>query len=563
MNSPMFREIQQDVSPVWTRLPPQDEIVQGCKVFITSYFQLGFTPKTVFIENVSGPEWETSVGKFLLVCILGISARFTPALVRRYGSPSEATEIFMAMASRMVSTEMYKPSLERIQAFFLLAIAQWGNGEKDRSSVHMAIAVRMASILKLHREETYRLPPDATADEVVRLESARRTFWMIQSQENLHSGHNTPTPFSPDEITTLLPSNESDFSFGVVPSERAALPGTPPAVSDPLLVVSPSRSLFATLIQAHSLWGHIARRACRPDQSPEHSAGSSPAPWDEHSEFHTLIQALQQWEYNMPARHKWSPWNLRGWKAESLHLAYLSVVMVVRLSNIVIRRIYLEDLISVSTSTTSNATSSPSPQNFWPSVSQSLFANVAELHEQIDAYFSARAPDEGFPAILVFCVYVCGSLASYLWRYPQLCPGRASAAASIALRSLEVLTELQSAWPAAIRWQQGLKQAQAASAANAASTAVGDSEGRGGEKRAGCVCGARDTRSEAPGGSALSVALRGAATVAQDHSGQEPDIGADVEAQVSDMNGFPDEWFGAELTAFLQGDVHYGPWPSG
>jgi hypothetical protein len=49
----------------------------------------------------------------------------------------------------------------------------------------MGVAVRMAALLKLHREETYQLAADASADQIVRAESARRSFWMIQSQENL------------------------------------------------------------------------------------------------------------------------------------------------------------------------------------------------------------------------------------------------------------------------------------------------------------------------------------------------------------------------------------------
>lgn len=625
----MLQEQQDATSPDQTRLPPHEEIIQGCKVFTTSYFQLGFTPKTMFIESISRDDWEKSVSRFLIVCILGISARFTPALVRRYGGPSEATKIFMALAARMVPDEMYTPSLERTQAFFLLAIVEWGNGDKDRSSIHMAVAVRMAAILKLHREETYRLPADAAADEVVRSESARRTFWMIQSQENLHSGHNTPTPFAPDEITAYLPCSESDFAFGVVPVQRAALPGTPPALADPGLVFSPGRSLFATLVQAHNLWGHIARRACRPEQEPPGCSGAGggagvtpppPPPWDEDSELSTLTRTLRQWEDSMPARHKWSAWNLRGWKAESLHLAYLSVVMVLRLSNIVVRRIYLEDLLlSVSPSSSTTSTTPPSnpqgipsgppppqqasataaPPHFWPSVSRALFANVAELHEQIDAYFSSRAPDEGFPAILVFCVYVCGSLASYLWRYPQLCPGGAAAPA-VALRSLQVLTELQHAWPAAVRWQQGLRQAQAASAAASLAAALPSSAAGEGEVRveqvseAGAgllpprggggggggvggggggvrgpaadaalpacsgVAGARGGR----GGSASTAAREGrlhgrghgAVAVAQSQT--------QAQAQLLDVAAFPNAWFDAELTAFLQGDVHYGPWAS-
>lgn len=423
-------------------LPPRDEIVEGCRVFTTSYFQLGFLPKSVFLERLARDE-QHSISKFLIVSILSISARFTPSLVHRYGSASNATDIFMKHASRMVPEEMYEPSLERVQGFFLLAIAEWGNGDKNRSSMHMGIAVRMAALLKLHREETYQLPAHAAAEDIVQAESARRTFWMIQSQENLHSGHSTPVSFSPEDITALLPCTEADFAFGLRPETRAALPRTPPARADPRLLNPVDRSLFATLIQAHNLWGQVARRACQPERE---SLGSGPtsAPWEETSDDAQLMHALRDWEAELPARHEWSVWNLRGWKAESLHLAYLSIVMVLRLSNIVTRRIYMEDIVLAITE--GSGGSGGAPPGFWQLMSDEIFSNVLRLHEQIDAYFSMRTQEEGFPAILVFCIYICGSLASHLWKYPQLCEDISGKAEEMAMRSLQILTDLHHAW---------------------------------------------------------------------------------------------------------------------
>lgn len=72
---------------------------------------------------------------FLLLSILSVSARFTPCLIERYGGGAKATEYFIAKATELVPIEMYKASLDRTQAFFLLAIADWGNGNKNRSSV--------------------------------------------------------------------------------------------------------------------------------------------------------------------------------------------------------------------------------------------------------------------------------------------------------------------------------------------------------------------------------------------------------------------------------------------
>jgi hypothetical protein len=76
-----------------------------------------------------------SVSVFLLLSVLSISARFTPSLIRRYGTDGKAGEHFMKCARQLVGDEMYEPTLDRAQAFFLLGIAEWGRGAKNRSSV--------------------------------------------------------------------------------------------------------------------------------------------------------------------------------------------------------------------------------------------------------------------------------------------------------------------------------------------------------------------------------------------------------------------------------------------
>lgn len=429
----------------WDLLPPLDEVIEGCRVFFTSYFQLGFLPKAMFIERLQRDQ--RSINPLLLLGLLGITARFVPKLVKRYGGPVQATQIMIEHARKLVFEEMYAPSLERIQGFFLLGVAEWGNGDKIQSSIHMGIAVRMAGIMRLHQEEAYDVSKSATADEVVNSEVARRTFWVIVSQDSLHSGATTPACFSLNDITALLPCDEADFAFGNIPKERAALSGTQAAKYDDRLVWLPSRSLFATLIQAHSLWGQCARASIR-----QADRGPLTAPWQSSSRFAELSFALQQWEENMPQRHRWSLWNLRGYRSESLDLAYLAIVMVLRLSNIVVRRIYLEDIMNAKT----NQSDDGAPPAFWDQMSMDLFTNVLELHEQVDAFFSLRSHDEGFPAMIVFSVYTCGSLAYYLSRWPQLCPPLMSRSSIILDRSMEVLKTLSGAWPLAMRWQQAL-----------------------------------------------------------------------------------------------------------
>lgn len=476
--------------------------------------------------------------------------------------------------------------------FFLLSISHWGDGDRERSSIDMGIAVRMAGLQRLHCEESYTLGPETSAEDVVTKESARRVFWMIQSQENLHSGYKTPAPFPLEDITTLLPCDEKDFAFGTVPTERAALAGTPPALAEPHLVSMPSRCLFATLIQAHSLWGAVSRKASRADVT----VNKAP-PWDLKSDYQTSAEELLRWEKHVPAEHTFSVWNLRGWKSESLHLAYLAVTMVLRLTNIVSRRVYLDDMLVAlsgsavgerlepSTPTMANAndqqpvsyptpTSSsheghgPAPPGFWQNMSNELFNNVWQMHEQIDAYLSMRTPDEGFPQILVFCIYMCGSVSSYLWRYPSLCPQLAERAETMAQRSLDALTTLHAAWPTSTTWQKGLQKiATPLSGASPAESRISST-----------TPGTQQTESTPRRPSGLTPQIANIARQPaipqyplpmpeqrpEDMHGELLNVlpngpNSELAARFGGMqpNAMPGEVFDMELSAFMQGDFHF------
>ncbi|TPX15600.1 uncharacterized protein E0L32_004298 [Thyridium curvatum] len=439
----------------WESLPPYDEVVEGVQCLATSFFQLGFLAKTLFFERLRKDR--DSVSIFLLCSILSVSARFTPSLVKRYHGGTNATRAFLDMASCFAPTQMFTSTLDSIQGFFLMSIAEWGNGDQNRSLVYMGIAIRLAGILRMHREETYRLPEKATSEEIVYSEVARRTFWMLETFENLHSGSDSPIAFSYDDITALLPCDERDFAFGVRPQQRAALLGTPPATHDPKLTKLPTRSLFATLLQTHSLWGQVARLV----SAEAMQFGDGVESRISVDDYGNLSQALMNFESDLPQQHCWSDWNLRGFKVEGLDLAYLSVVMVLRLSNIILRRNYLHFILSSRRDT--DSTSSSSEQSIateaWSPVADQLFDNMLMLHEQINAFFEHRSPDQGYPALIVFCIYVCGSLAVHLHRQPQLCPRAAPQAVEILRTSMGGLVNLQAAWPFARRWYLALSQA--------------------------------------------------------------------------------------------------------
>ncbi|KAF4509886.1 hypothetical protein G6O67_001823 [Ophiocordyceps sinensis] len=427
----------------WHDLPPLPDLVDGVNRFTRYYFQLGFIPKHHYPARLRNDH--RSVNLFLLLGILSISARLSPSLKARYGTGVRAAEFFIERASDMAIGEVYQePTLERCQAFYLLSIAQQGNGLRNKSYINMGIAVRMAALMHLHREETYQVQ-NPTADLNMRAESARRTLWMLHSQDSLHSGPMSPVSLAAADITALLPCNEEDFAHGREPRSRAALEGTPPAVDDPSLVRDPNRSLFATLMQIHNFWGIVGRRAV--------SYSRSSRPWDPTSEFSQMATRLGEWEQGLPHEHMWSNFLLKGYKAEGQDLAYLCVTMMTRICNIVLRRPYLMDVIKPDMKRREK-------HAFFCDLSKELFRNVRQLYEQVDAQFTDRTPDESVGAqIASFCVYSCGLFSTYICKYPHICQDAVLARDGPAMlqRIITILRECKEVWPLAARWVEALE----------------------------------------------------------------------------------------------------------
>ena len=158
----------------WELLPPLDQVEDAVHTFTRKYFQLGFIPRHTFIHQLR--EQPRSISLFLLLSLLSVSGRMTPSLVEAYGGADSTAELFMNHASTIALTELYQePTLPRCQAFYLLSLAQQGSGYRNRSYVNLGIALRMAILMKLHREESYNMNnPSSTM--VQNAESARRTL---------------------------------------------------------------------------------------------------------------------------------------------------------------------------------------------------------------------------------------------------------------------------------------------------------------------------------------------------------------------------------------------------
>ncbi|RKL12401.1 hypothetical protein BFJ68_g7802 [Fusarium oxysporum] len=304
---------------------------------------------------------------------------------------------------------------------------------KDRTSVSvflvtsMGLALRIASAIKLHLEHTYAYEnSNPTPDAIILRESARRTLWMLHSQDQLHSCSSSPISLAASDIDALLPCNEEDFANGREPPSRAALEGTPRAIKDPSLVNDPNRSLFGTLIQAHGFWGVVTRDAV--NYTPYSY------PWDPESKFVRVSKKLDQWERNLPPSHQWSRARLSEYKAKA------------------------QDLVRYPPFILTSSREYHQRPSVFDQIACDLFNNVHRLYEQIDAQFTGRSSDESVGAqMAAFCVYTCGLFSIYLWRYPTFL-NITYDGYMMFQRSLDILMECKEVWPLASRWVDALKR---------------------------------------------------------------------------------------------------------
>ncbi|KAK4232354.1 hypothetical protein QBC38DRAFT_463899 [Podospora fimiseda] len=306
--------------------------------------------------------------------------------------------------------------------------------------------MRMATILQLHREESYVIPTP-TSKLVLKAESARRTFWMLYSQDCLHFGRRSPKLMHEADISTLLPSDEFDFETAREPESRAALPNTQPALERPELITDKGRSLFATRIQSHYHWGVISRRAISSDMGAP--------PWEATSEYEQIRKELDEWESGLPDNHLWSEVLLSEYRGAEVDSAYLGVTMLPRLCNIVLRKAYLHEMLKLHPH-------DPPKRMFWENMATEFFQNVDELWHQVNAQYGEKIEDQGPGApMAAFCVYTCGFMACYAAKYPRLCPSSSSLPQDgwhIVDRVLTILGESQTIWPFASRWYEHLRK---------------------------------------------------------------------------------------------------------
>lgn len=112
----------------------------------------------------------------LLLAVCGAAARFVPSFMGSSTRPKS----WVDRAEAMVFQNLGKVDISYLQALAILGFNRAGNHQTGKSFHFVPLMVRMAYLLKLHKEDT-KLP-------LVERECRRRLLWSIFTSDRFYAG---------------------------------------------------------------------------------------------------------------------------------------------------------------------------------------------------------------------------------------------------------------------------------------------------------------------------------------------------------------------------------------
>lgn len=435
--------------------------------------------------------------------VLALTARFHPQLAASHcpsphGHPSNplaASEYYAtALRSRLAGMDgasMSVPDLTRVQALLMLALHEWGMCRGKSAWLYVGMAIRLAQAMglsfELENDVSSREPPrspatkleadmygagrrpeqkEQSSDEVMALETKRRTFWAcFILDRSLSSGKYRPRMIKVKELGIQLPSDNA-FAFGErvrtsrlndpigrrpqsfssqgvqIPSIRQSIGGFAdekllPNGSDPRPWSPVSRrkdstedeidrweigaeeSVLSRVVRIVRVWGSIAKWSCaggrRNEQLP---------PWHPESRFFRLRTLLAEFRDALSRNLQYSPRNT------DTHInmykntlpPYTVMHLVYFLSVIILHRAYIPFLPVRSPEPIGPLDEPPDrtgmPEGFWRDSARELFAAARQVMD-----LAITCQEQGVLVenpLVGFAIYNASLIGIYSAHFPQM-----------------------------------------------------------------------------------------------------------------------------------------------
>ncbi|KAI7855071.1 fungal-specific transcription factor domain-containing protein [Circinella umbellata] len=177
------------------------------------YFYAPIFHRDTLIQDIRSQK----CSKFLILCILAASARFSERPDVREDPPWHSGEKYASKARELLLNTIDTPSLSNVQGLIVLTLHEYGCARGPRSWMYSGMAIRMALELGLNREPDLEenSGKNMSTDRWTEQELQRRVFWSVFTLDKfLSASTGRPGILQEEDCEVLLPCDEDGWSKG-------------------------------------------------------------------------------------------------------------------------------------------------------------------------------------------------------------------------------------------------------------------------------------------------------------------------------------------------------------
>ncbi|KAI9728019.1 MAG: hypothetical protein M1834_007833 [Cirrosporium novae-zelandiae] len=454
------------------------------------YFQLHFSTELSFLhpptfradlrDTVEGREDAHADRKrsspkqtspLILLGILTLCARFHPSLVAYFSPPGLSTPLkasqyyadaLRARINGVNGSELATPSLDRVQAFLMLSLYEWGMCRGREAWGLVGYAIRMAQNMELeeidgdattsiksrdpegcqsapyqnssHMCQDYHVPK---VNNIVEKEILRRTFWSCFIMDRYTSnGKNRKQMIRIEDIKVQLPCSDSAFAIGQ-PVKTCRLPLHKSEPSDcelqpirgsnlPRLEIGHEEGVLSLVIKIVALWSKVAQWSCNGGRRTERFP-----PWDMQSQFAQFMEDLKQFQADLPQKFAFTLLNIRAQIAHNsasaasytfIHTVYFLCLIILHREYVPFSAVRCKSPMGPLDQPTFPPNQYKIPHNFWEESGSSLFKAARDIIDLVRVCHQERVLTE--TPMMGFAIYTVAFVGIYAIKFPWMDPNR-------------------------------------------------------------------------------------------------------------------------------------------
>ncbi|ERT01171.1 fungal specific transcription factor domain containing protein [Sporothrix schenckii 1099-18] len=393
--------------------------------------------KPSFLQQLKNAALDPS----MVHALLTTASRYSPSLIRRYGSHgggTAAAEHFAQKASNFIMQSLDHPSLGDIQALCLLVIHEWGCRNAVRAYIYLGQAARMAQMFRI-----VQIHQPSDPDNFLKEESFRRTLWLIYILDCFltSSPGRHPALSSLDIVDVALPCQDMNFNFGspvFVRTLSGVAPGVAPDPDAPLADVGE----FAYIVLATKAWRSVVEMM-------------TTTSIDTFSEARCLdleaeIDAIRQ---SLPVHFADKPGQINLHVTMGSGFTYAMIHCLLQCATIFVNRRQILQIVTAEDFNADEWRNSAHTQ-----LVDKIFAASHGIISMLVSLENGADKDSilCFPIVMLFSAFTAGSTVAYLY-LKGLAPSNVTDTALLIVRdSLRLMNDGAESWPLVMPWNRHL-----------------------------------------------------------------------------------------------------------